>query len=256
MSGSAKRRSAERRAQDPIDVAARGNRRVDAVGGGGMQLARRPVIGSRESVGIASRAARAQPARDPATSLLRGNSSDRRRAARPAPCPPSAVFSCSRTICGQGASGLTWSGVTGDTPPQSFSPAAMRCGYAPGVRFGGACRFICGPKIKRASASVHISSSSSGSAASRHLRCRLGAEVLHDDFLDVAVRLVQLANCEQRIDALSARLADADQDAGSERYFELSRRAQRGEAQRGRLVGRAVVHAAAFAQALGDCSPA
>ena len=41
----------------------------------------------------------------------------------------------------------------------------------------------------------------------------LGAEILHDDFLDVAVRAVQIAQCQQRLDALAPRLADADQDA-------------------------------------------
>ena len=46
-----------------------------------------------------------------------------------------------------------------------------------------------------------------------HARAGLGAEVLDDDFLDVAVALVHVADREQGLDALGARLADADQDA-------------------------------------------
>ncbi len=34
--------------------------------------------------------------------------------------------------------GLTKSGVSGDTPPQSLMPAATICGNTPGLRFGGA----------------------------------------------------------------------------------------------------------------------
>ena len=45
-----------------------------------------------------------------------------------------------------------------------------------------------------------------------HARAGLGAEVLDDDFLDVAVALVDVADGQQRLDALGARLADADQE--------------------------------------------
>jgi hypothetical protein len=42
-----------------------------------------------------------------------------------------------------------------------------------------------------------------GSGCMRHARARLGAEVLHDDFLDMAVPHVQLADGEQGLDALA-----------------------------------------------------
>ena len=41
----------------------------------------------------------------------------------------------------------------------------------------------------------------------------LGPEVLDDDFLDMAVAVVQIAQRQQRLDALAPGLADADQDA-------------------------------------------
>ena len=50
-----------------------------------------------------------------------------------------------------------------------------------------------------------------------HGDLRLGAEVLHDDFLDVAVRFVQRADRKQALHALAACLSDAEQDAARER---------------------------------------
>ena len=58
----------------------------------------------------------------------------------------------------------------------------------------------------------------------RHAGAGLGAEILDDDFLHVAVALVQLAQRQQRLDALAPRLADADQDAGGERHLRPRRR--------------------------------
>ena len=68
-------------------------------------------------------------------------------------------------MAGHGASGLTWSGVTGETPPQSLMPAAIRSPSAPGLRFGGAWMFISGPNTIRAIATVHSNSPVSGSGA-------------------------------------------------------------------------------------------
>src|SRR5438132_8898562 len=56
---------------------------------------------------------------------------------------------------GRGASGLTWSGVTGDTPPQSLIPASIIWASPSRFRLGGAWMFISGPKISRATAIVH-----------------------------------------------------------------------------------------------------
>ncbi len=70
-----------------------------------------------------------------------------------------------RSIAGHGASGLTWSIVTGETPPQSSMPASRRTAKS-SVRFGGAWRWISGGRISRAAASVQRWSSSGGSGAS------------------------------------------------------------------------------------------
>ena len=56
-----------------------------------------------------------------------------------------------------------------------------------------------------------------GLGGARALRAGLGAEVLDDDFLDVPVTAMQVADGEERLEPLGARLADADQDAGGER---------------------------------------
>ena len=83
-----------------------------------------------------------------------------------------------------------------------------------------------------------------------HARAGLGAEVLDDHFLNVAVARVDIADSEQRLDALGPRLADADQDAGGERHARAAGGLQRGEAHGRRLVGRAEVRAAALRQPL------
>ena len=84
-----------------------------------------------------------------------------------------------------------------------------------------------------------------------HLRARLGAEVLHDELLDVAVFLVDVADGEQRFDAFAACLADADEDAGGERHTRPARVAQRFQTHRRHLVWRAVVRHALLREALG-----
>ncbi len=52
----------------------------------------------------------------------------------------------------------------------------------------------------------------------RHPGPRLGPEILDDDFLDVAVAVVEIAQRQQRLDAFAPGFADADQDAGGERH--------------------------------------
>ena len=83
-----------------------------------------------------------------------------------------------------------------------------------------------------------------------HLRARLGAEVLDDDFLDVPVRGVHVADREQRFDSLARSLADADQHAGCHRHARAARRFERGDAQGRHLVGRAVMRLPLFQQPL------
>ena len=84
-----------------------------------------------------------------------------------------------------------------------------------------------------------------------HARAGLGAEVLDDDLLDVAVPLMHVADRQQRLDALGPRLADADQNAGREGHPRAARRLQGGEAHGRHLVGRAEVRAPALRQPVG-----
>ena len=79
-----------------------------------------------------------------------------------------------------------------------------------------------------------------------HLGAGLGAEVLHDHLLQVTVALVQLAQREQRLDALAPRLADADEDAARVRDREPAGAVDRVQAHLGQLVGRAEVRHAAL----------
>ena len=51
----------------------------------------------------------------------------------------------------------------------------------------------------------------------RHSRSELGTKILDNDFLDVAVRLVKLAERQQRLYAFTAGLTDPDQDARRKR---------------------------------------
>src|SRR5260370_42430838 len=48
-----------------------------------------------------------------------------------------------------------------------------------------------------------------------------GAEILNDDFLDVAVFFVERSNRKERVDAFVHGLADADEYAGREGHGEL-----------------------------------
>ena len=79
-----------------------------------------------------------------------------------------------------------------------------------------------------------------------HLRARLGAEVLDDHLLYVAVALVERCDGSERVDALVAGLPDADQDPRRERDGQLACEADRLQARLGELVRRAEVWAAAL----------
>ena len=93
----------------------------------------------------------------------------------------------------------------------------QRLGATRGSGWAAPARDTSSSRMRRAIATASVTSSSSGSGASRHRHARHGAEVLHDDLLDVAVRAVERADREQALDALAPRLADADEDAGRER---------------------------------------
>src|SRR5437773_5629023 len=70
-------------------------------------------------------------------------------------------------MSGHGFSGLMWSRVSGEMPPQSLRPAARRRPPSRGERFGGAWMFTSGPSRSRATASVRSVSWSEGSGCSR-----------------------------------------------------------------------------------------
>ncbi len=161
----------------------------------------------------------------------------------------------SSSTSGHGASGLTWSIVTGETPPQSSIPASSSAAKS-SVRFGGACTATSGGRISRAHAIVQSSSSSGGSGALGHPRARLRAEVLDDHLLHVAVPACAAAIARSASSRSVARLADPDQDPGRERHARLAGEPQRLEARGRQLVGRAEVRAAAREQPLRRSSRA
>src|SRR5438046_7946619 len=74
-----------------------------------------------------------------------------------------------------------------------------------------------------------------------HGNTRLGPEVLDDDFLHVAVALVEVANRAQRVHALARHLPDADEDPGGEGNLELAGQLDRAQPTGRHLVGRVVV---------------
>ena len=180
-----------------------------------------------------SRATEASPSpwvREMRCAEARTGTPDRSPAARPA-CGRRAPWRApGRRRCGQGASGLTWSGVTGDTPPQSLMPARISCARPSGCRLGGAWMFMAGPKIEARHGDGPQLILQRRLRRVGHARAGLGAEVLDDDLLDVAVALVDVADGQQRLDALGPRLADADQDAGGERHARAAGGLQGGEA--------------------------
>ena len=79
--------------------------------------------------------------------------------------PRSSVTVVRRSRSGHGRSGLTWSAVTGETPPQSSMPASSRTPKS-SDRLGGACRWISGGRITlaRAMASRYWSSGQDGTS--------------------------------------------------------------------------------------------
>ena len=84
-----------------------------------------------------------------------------------------------------------------------------------------------------------------------HPGVRLGPEVLHDDFLDAAVLAGDLADREDRFGPLGERLTDADEDSGRERHPGAPGVLQDPQADRGVLVGAAVVRAALLGEQTG-----
>ena len=101
--------------------------------------------------------------------------------------PASPVSRARSSMCGQGRSGLTWSGVSGLTPPQSSMPARTnRDSSSASVRFGGAWSRASGrDEARHGDGGRHTPRRQIVGA--HHRRGSLGPEVLDDDFLDMAV---------------------------------------------------------------------
>ena len=128
-------------------------------------------------------------------------------------------------------------------------PASSSRSVRVGLRFGGAWTPTSGSRTSRASATAWMKSSSPGGAL-RHPCSAVRREVLHDDFLHVAVFAMELPDREQGFHALARCFADADQNAGGERDRELTGLAQHAQPARGALVRRAMVRSASLAQPL------
>ena len=150
------------------------------------------------------------------------------------------MTSRSRSSAGQGRSGLTWSAVIGETPPQSSMPASSSTPKS-SDRFGGACRWTSARQDQPGQGDgVEVVVGRAGPGP-EHRRARLGQEVLDDDLLHVTPAAVRRGDGLERVDAVVPGLADADEDAGGERDGQLAGRLERGQAPLGHLVGRAAV---------------
>ena len=116
--------------------------------------ARDPAVLARVALAVGvMQHGRAHRRREPALRLA-GRSADRSRAAAPAPCPRPRSRAAAARAPARAPPGLTWSGVTGEIPPQSSMPAASSRSSAPGLRLGGACRLTSGGSTRRATAIV------------------------------------------------------------------------------------------------------
>ena len=78
----------------------------------------------------------------------------------------------------------------------------------------------------------------------RHRNSGLGAKVLDDYFLDVAVAIVQIANGQQRFDTVFQSFAYADQQSGGEGDALLSRLFEGTQAFGRNLVGSVIMGSA------------
>ena len=143
-----------------------------------------------------------------------------------------------------------------DAAPVVDAGADRAAPSSPGCRLGGAWMFIAGPRIRRATAMVQTCSSSAGSAAAAMRVPGLARKFWMMISWMWPCALVDVADRQQRLDALGPRLADADQDAGGERHAGAAGGVQRGEAHGRHLVGRAEMRAAALATGGRTRSPA
>ena len=158
--------------------------------------------------------------------------------------PAAAVIAASSSICGQGRSGFTWSGVSGETPPQSSMPASRMSWCSSPMRFGGAWMRASGPRTSRVTAIVAARSASSASGVARILVSGLARKFCTMTSWMPSYSRDTLRSAKIDVDALGRRLADADEDAGGERDVAAARVFQDPEADLGVLVGGAEVRSA------------
>ena len=108
---------------------------------------------------------------EPPASLLQRNSGTSRAAAQALAARPRSRARAARSR-GHGASGFTWSSVTGDTPPQSLMPASSSRGKSAVRQIRRRLDVPSGPEHDaRAAAIVHSSSSSDGLRRGRPSSC-------------------------------------------------------------------------------------
>ena len=122
--------------------------------------------------------------------------------------PADSVARASSARCGHGASGFTWSGVTGDTPPQSSESGVDEAGQHPGAQVRRRLDARARPQDEPRDRDGPQVVLERRLRRRRHRRARLRPEVLHDHLLDVPVPILQIADGEQRLDALAPGLAD------------------------------------------------
>ena len=103
-------------------------------------------------------------------------------------------------------------------------PAASSRSSAAGLRFGGAWMLTSGRQDQAGDRDRPEMVRKRRLGRVRHRGAGLGAEVLDDDLLEMAVLGVQRAQRQQRLDPLAPGLADADQDAARERHARARRR--------------------------------
>ena len=103
--------------------------------------------------------------------------------------PCSSVTSRRRSSAGQGRSGLTWSAVTGETPPQSSMPASSSAPKSSRQVRRGLEVHVAGQDQAGQGDGVEVVVGRAGGRAV-HGGARLGQEVLDDHLLHVAVAAV------------------------------------------------------------------
>ena len=154
--------------------------------------------------------------------------------------PRRSVTSRRRCSTGQARSGLTWSAVTGDTPPQSSMPASSSIEKS-SVRFGGACKCISGGSSdprRRDRPEVLLGRAR---RCAVHRCAPLWEEVLDDHLLYMTVASVTGGDRAESHEAVDPCLADPDEDAGREGDLQAAGGLEGGEPAVGCLVGRVAV---------------